>query len=282
LTKVGAGSSGRREMDTESSREVQQEAWEGKEMRIPADANICSAWYGHPGIASKRNDVLGKLRPGVTIRVDNNAFGPDPARGVTKKLVVVWKQPQDIFVGMAVRHIKDKTQHRVERVDDACDKIVVHGRAGSYTRTKFWDLFEKEEALASKQDASAKTARQAAESEEIADKEAKDAEAAALAEARAAAEAEAKAEAEKKAAAEKDNLAIAVKLDEEAMALQAEGRLEEAKQKFVEASLLLNYVLKSDARTKNPKIKEMISTRMADVIARAEQCGKLMESAPTA
>merc|ERR1711988_1547836 len=75
---------------------------------------------------------------------------------------------------------------------------------------------------------------------------------------------------------------MAVRLDEEGTALQAEGRLEEAKQKFVEASRLLNYVLKSDVRTKNPKIKAMIFKRMAEVIARAEECKKLTEAAAPA
>jgi len=71
----------------------------------------------------------------------------------------------------------------------------------------------------------------------------------------------------------KDRMDVAVALEKEARELDERGRYAEALQMYTRAVLVFQLLFKFDARSKNPKIKDMIGKRMEELTSRAEVLG---------
>mmetsp|Transcript_4739 Transcript_4739/g.11126 ORF Transcript_4739/g.11126 Transcript_4739/m.11126 type:complete len:223 (+) Transcript_4739:1-669(+) len=81
-----------------------------------------------------------------------------------------------------------------------------------------------------------------------------------------------------------DRLKVAVAMENEAREFEAQGNLAEALDGYNRAVAVLKLVYNFDPRSKNPKIKEMVSARMAELegLARRLQPGEQASPAPAA
>lgn len=68
-----------------------------------------------------------------------------------------------------------------------------------------------------------------------------------------------------------DKMETAVRLEKEARELEAAVRLEEAAQMYAKSVAIFEFVLKHDHRMKNPKIKEMVQSRVAELQGRLDE-----------
>eukprot|EP00746_Dinoflagellata_sp_MGD_P129741 gnl/MRDRNA2_/MRDRNA2_63845_c0_seq1.p1 gnl/MRDRNA2_/MRDRNA2_63845_c0~~gnl/MRDRNA2_/MRDRNA2_63845_c0_seq1.p1 ORF type:complete len:320 (-),score=42.58 gnl/MRDRNA2_/MRDRNA2_63845_c0_seq1:110-1069(-) len=73
-------------------------SWEGETVTIQTDMWVVSAWYGHPSEVNKRVDVTAHIRALVysseeglvSVKVDNNLYGMDPAFFTMKQLCIIY------------------------------------------------------------------------------------------------------------------------------------------------------------------------------------------------